>query len=148
MTNSYSLAVTAIREYAEAHQSKLDRDAAEALAELATKTKATIAGAMPVDSPAYPVLALLANTIEVKGRDVDGFPQIRIPQETGAVLRAALAANLLPSGIGDLELNFPFPENQEVYVALSQCCADANNAAHHSWRLAIDYRRAQTWKTL
>lgn len=142
-TPTYQQAVQAIRTTAEATQTTLDAAAVSARAACVAGLRALALQDIAPDSPAYPVAALLAQTITV-GRD-DGYPEITIPETTRAVLRAAIAAGIIAKDDGYVQLGQLSLHRDCSGLYNKPACWDADFDA---WDRASTYRSAQTWSAL
>lgn len=146
-TTTYTNAVAAVRAYSEAKQTELDLIATEARAACISAVRAACTAGVAEDSPAYPVCALLAQTISM-GRECDGYPGVTIPLDTQRVLSAAAKAGILARVCNDGSVI-------AGSLRLYRSCEGVNTglpAAHHAdylaWDAARTYRQAQTWATL
>jgi hypothetical protein len=91
----YTRAIAAIRSESERKQADLDAAAASARAHCIATLRAMCLEGIEEGTPAHAVCSLVAHTLTV-GRD-DGYPVVSIPQETRAVVVAAIHAGILPS---------------------------------------------------
>lgn len=130
----YQLAVQAVRAHVDETQAKLDAAAAQARQNTIAALRALAVQGVPENSPAYPVCALVANTIAV-GRK-DGYPAASLPPETRAVLVAAWNADIIDKQTGGLEWYADFSGLADSPQPLK--------ADYEAWDAARTYRNRQT----
>jgi hypothetical protein len=143
-TATYATAVAAIRAHAEAEQARLDAVAVQARLDHTAALRAAATQGVDPDSPAYPVCALVAQTLTV-GR-ADGYPAVALPDDTRRVVLAALAAGVLShqgsSGPWTGELHW-YGDASGLAHNHPACQADVA-----AWLARDKYRLGQTWRTL
>ena len=131
----YSDAVKTVAEISAKRQHELDMAAIAARSEnFKAQRKAILA--VPEDFRWKPVLDLLANSFVI-GRD-DGYPEVSIPADVAAVLRAAYAAGMT--------CHLRFCGSFESF------CEKPDNTAwekdYRAWSAAREYRNAQSVRKL
>ena len=126
-----------MRTAAETHQAELDAAAAAARqAHIATARAAALAGVSP-DSSAYPVCALVAQTLTI-GRKGDEYPEMFWPDTTKAVVFAAVRAKILIR-VGEIKL----------YDGCGIPCSNPGfDPDYLAWDAAKTYRDRQIWTAL
>jgi hypothetical protein len=146
----YADAAKTVREYAEAYQSELDKTAAMLRAETIARLRADAMIGIDADDPRHPICALVAQTLTV-GRDSDGYPEISIPKETQAVIRAALDAGIITPYervnrgrflLG--KIDFTSLSNPNINDYRPQYLT----ADYDAWNAAKTFRAAQSWQKL
>ena len=136
----YSLAVAVVRSASETKQAELDAAAAVARQKNIDDTRAAAIEGVPPDSPAYPVCALVAQTLTIGPE----YPTLTVPPATMAVVFAAIQADMLPSDreyhrIGSLAV---YKEGHLKSSGVN------DNEDYHAWNNAKEYRKRQTWEKL
>lgn len=143
MTESMHTYAAAVRGHAESEQARLDRAALDARAATVAAYRALAVEGVAPDSPAYPVCALVAQTITV-GRE-DGYPAVSIPDTTRAVVLAAAAAAVLPRR-GQYVLTGGLEWHADI-SGLSRS-PDPWQDDYAAWDEARTYAAKQTWRSL
>lgn len=139
----YSTAVEAIRTAAEQRQAELDSAAAAARQNTIAELRRLAVEGVPEDSTARAVCELVAHSVTV-GRESDGYPEMRVPQEVAAVVWAAVDARIIKTHdnraiVGRLKIYKcggiyeDMPEKQRDFLA---------------WNEAREFRKSQTWAKL
>jgi hypothetical protein len=145
-SNSYNLAVRAIREVAEATQARLDKVEAEARERYIKSLRDAFLEGVSQDDPACRVCCLLAQTVEFQKREGDGYPLTIIPETTKSVILAAVAAGVIN-----------LTNNRQIKVGGISFYNDMSGIVHYTeehnaylqaWFAASDFRKAQTWTKL
>lgn len=141
MTRTYQAAVSAIRYASETRQSELDAAAARARTNCIAAIRAACTEGVAPDSPAAAVCGLAAQTIVV-GRDSDNYPIVSLPPETKKVIKAAVAAQIIPDTVvGTLKFH------SDLSGLIGELL-EAHGIDRNAWQAATYYRNAQTWKDL
>lgn len=144
-SNTYSIAVQAIRQHVDAEQARLDAAAAKARADHIADLRAKAIEGVPVDSPAYPIACLLSQTVNVSGRESDGYPVVSWPDSTRQVVVAAVKAGILREdyGVNVGNLLLKGVNDGRMYAEINATTADRD-----AWNAATRYRASQTVQTL
>lgn len=101
-----------------------------------------LAGVEAAEDPAYPVAALVSQTMTTV-RD-DGFPAISLPEDTAKIVYAAMQAGMVGERIGQLAMDYvhtPYATPNGI------CWVDTPqfDAYYDAWKAEKDYVKAQTY---
>jgi hypothetical protein len=133
----YSEAAAAIATAREATQAELDALAAKARQDHITALRADLR--MAGDTPEAAVRNLLAETISVGNHD--GYPRYRIPDDTKAVLRAAIEAGVISTNGTRVDIGGVIGLFTDSLSLATE--HDAHTADVAAWTAADDYRKRQ-----
>ncbi len=143
-TYLYQQAVASVLSVAQKTQAALDQAAVEARCNNQAAVQVAATKGISKKSAAYPIAVLLAQTIMI-GRDDDGYPAVRVPKETWAVIDAGFRSGIIPKiggyiTVGDIQ----FYSDGGVYS--TQCVEQ--DIDYRAWNAACEYKNKQTVSSL